>query len=93
MKVKVKFFGHLRDLAGTNAIVEIDLEEGATISQLLDALFLDSKSMKTLLDEKKEIKPDITLLKNGREIKFLEGMETRLNSGDEIAIFPVVVGG
>jgi molybdopterin synthase sulfur carrier subunit len=93
MKVKVKFFGHLRDLIGTKAVVELDLQEGASIKQLLDVLLLDSKVMEILLDERKEIKPDISLLKNGREIKFLKGMDTRLDSGDEISIFPVVVGG
>jgi MoaD family protein len=93
MKVKVKFFGHLRDLIGMKAVIELDLEEGASISQLLDVLFLDSKTMEILLDERKRIKSDISFLKNGREIKFLKGMETRLDSGDEISIFPVVVGG
>lgn len=93
MKVTVRFYAHLRDLADQKALIELDLEEGATIAELLDELFLDSRIKETLLDENQEIKPDVTILKNGREIRFLAGIETRLNSGDEISIFPVVVGG
>ncbi|MHA2242834.1 MAG: MoaD/ThiS family protein [Candidatus Thorarchaeota archaeon] len=46
-----------------------------------------------MLDENQEIKSDITILKNGREIRFLAGLETDLDSGDEISIFPIVAGG
>ena len=71
----------------------MDLEEGATISHLLEELLQDSLIRSVLLEENQEIKSEITILKNGREIKFLEGMETVLESGDEIAVFPAVAGG
>jgi molybdopterin synthase sulfur carrier subunit len=93
MKVKVKFFAHLPDLIGKKAIDEIECEEGATISMLLDWLFLDSKIRSALFDEDRKIKPNLTILRNGRDINFLDGLETQLSSGDEIAIFPLVVGG
>jgi molybdopterin synthase sulfur carrier subunit len=93
MKVVVKFFAHLRELVGMKKKVELTLKEGATISQLLDELISDPLIKKALLNKNKELKSDITLLKNGREIKFLAGMKTVLSSGDEISIFPIVVGG
>jgi molybdopterin synthase sulfur carrier subunit len=93
MKITVKFYAYLRDLVGGNAVLELDLKEGATISHLLDELLLDSKIKAALLDKNKELKSEITFLKNGREIKFLEGLKTQLNPGDEISIFPPVVGG
>jgi molybdopterin synthase sulfur carrier subunit len=93
MKVKVKFYSHLRDLIGAHAIDEVECEEGATISIFLDQLFLDSKIKNVLYDEEQKIKPGITILKNGREIQFLAGLETVLSHEDEISLFPVVVGG
>ena len=93
MKVTVKFYTHLRDLVGNKSVIELDLEEGATISHLLEELLQDSLIRSVLLEENQEIKSEITILKNGREIKFLEGMETVLESGDEIAVFPAVAGG
>lgn len=93
MKAKVKFFAHLPDLVGKKEINEIDCEEGVTISKLLDWLFLDLRIKDALYDKELKIKANITILKNGREIKFLDGLETGINSGDEIAFFPLVVGG
>jgi molybdopterin synthase sulfur carrier subunit len=93
MIVAVKFFATLRDITGKKAPIEVDLEEGATISHLLDELFADSAIKEAMLDENQVLKSDVTILRNGREIKFLEGPETELSSGDEISIFPLVAGG
>ncbi|MHA1481681.1 MAG: ubiquitin-like small modifier protein 1 [Candidatus Thorarchaeota archaeon] len=93
MKVTVKFYSYLRDLIGKKTMIELDLDEGAIISQLLNRLFLDPQIKDALLDDNQELKSDITLLKNGREITFLDGMETKLEPGDEISVFPLVAGG
>jgi molybdopterin synthase sulfur carrier subunit len=93
MKVRVRFFAHLRELTGKRSVLEVDLEEGATVSVLLDRLLLDRGIKNALLDENQEIRPTIAILKNGREIKFLAGLKTTLSSGDELAVFPMVVGG
>jgi len=93
MKVTVKFYSYLRDLIGKKTMIEIDLDEGAIISHLLEELFLDPQIKAALLDENQEFKSDITLLKNGREITFIDGMETKLEPGDEISVFPLVAGG
>ena len=63
------------------------------VSHLLDELLLDSKIKMHLIDETGKLKSDITFLKNGREIKFLNGLDTILESDDEISIFPLVAGG
>jgi molybdopterin synthase sulfur carrier subunit len=93
MRIRVRFFAHLRDVVGGSGIVELDLEEGATISLLLEKLFINPRIKDGLCDEDQRIKRGVTILMNGREVKFLRGMETPLNIGDEIAIFPPIVGG
>lgn len=93
MKIVVNFYAYLRELVGKEAKLELDLHEGAKVSHLLDELCLISAIKEILLDENQELKSDITILRNGREIKFLDGLETVLVSGDEISIFPLVAGG
>jgi len=93
LKVTVRFYAHLRELAGKKGVVELDLKEDATVSELLDELLLDFRVREVLLDEKQDIKSEITILKNGREIRYLDGMDTPLESGDEISVFPIVAGG
>jgi molybdopterin synthase sulfur carrier subunit len=93
LKVSVRFYAHLQDLISKKGTVELDLDEGATVSRLLEELCLNEQVKNTLLNENMELKSDITILKNGREIRFLEGMDTKLETGDEISVFPVVAGG
>ncbi|MFX1368549.1 MAG: ubiquitin-like small modifier protein 1 [Promethearchaeota archaeon] len=93
MKIVVNFYAYLRELVGKEAKLELDLHEGAKVSHLLDELCSIPTIKEILLDENRELKSDITILKNGREIRFLDGLETVLFSGDEISIFPLVAGG
>ncbi|MFX0098640.1 MAG: ubiquitin-like small modifier protein 1 [Candidatus Hodarchaeota archaeon] len=93
MRIKVRFFAYLSEIAGINGKLEFDIEEGSNITQFLEALFKSHYIREKLLDEQGELKPDINILINGREIKFLSGMDTLLEPGDEISIFPPVVGG
>ncbi len=39
------------------------------------------------------IKPTILILKNVRNIRFLRGLLTKLEDGDEVNIFPPLLGG
>jgi sulfur-carrier protein len=93
MKISVRFYSHLGDLVGRKSPMEFDLKDDATMAHLLDELLQDSKIKQHLLNENGELNLDITFMKNGREIKFLKGLETQLKSGDEISIFPIVAGG
>jgi len=89
----VKFFAHLRILLGTDHSLEVDVQAGDNISHLLEEICRDPRVNEILRGTNNELKADITILKNGREIKFLKGLETSLEEGDEIAIFPMVAGG
>ncbi len=93
IRVTVKFYAHLRDQIGGISTLQLDLEDSARVSLVLDKLCENTKIRKALLKEDNTVKDDITLLKNGREIKFLDGLDTTLVEGDEIAIFPLVAGG
>ena len=93
MKVFVRFYAHLGDLVGRKAKFEVELDEGASISHILDELLLDQKIREHIFDDNKQLNSDITIMINGREINFLEGIDTVVKSGDEISIFPMVAGG
>jgi molybdopterin synthase sulfur carrier subunit len=88
-----RFYSHLRDSIGLKSKMGFDLNDSATISHLLSKLSNNSKIKQHLLDDNDKLKSGTTLLKNGREIRFMEGFETILESGDEVSIFPLVAGG
>ena len=40
-----------------------------------------------------DLKPQINVLKNGREVLHMQGIETPVEPGDTVSIFPPVAGG
>lgn len=91
MKIKVKFFAYLRDLfEGKGRDVEI--ETGATIRELLDFLCNSPELCKEVF-KGRELNPNLVIFKNGDSIQSLNGLETELNEGDTINIFPFIGGG
>ena len=91
-KVKIRLFATLRDAFNSNE-VELRLRTMDTIEDLLKALCNSRECRHKLLDQSGNLKPYVKVLKNGRNIDFLGGMDTRLADGDVVSIFPPVGGG
>lgn len=91
-KVKVKLFASMRQVFQEKER-EIELERGTTVRGLLDSLCNTYEQRRRVFDQSGQIRSDVVILKNGRCIDFLDGSETALEEGDEIAIFPLMCGG
>ncbi len=92
INVKVKFFADFYEITKIRER-KIELTKGGDISQLLKILFKLFDIRKKILDDKNELRKSIHILKNGRQIQYLNGFKTELNSGDVVAFFPPVSGG
>lgn len=84
-----KLFADLAEAAGERT-VEVDLAEGATVGDALDAL-LDAKPAlkERALDEDGHLRDHVNLLRNGENAD----QSDELAMGDELALFPPVSGG
>lgn len=92
MNIRVKAFATFRDIMDSQ--VEIDLPEGATIRTRLAELTQRYEGLGELMFAAPETLRDfVNILKNGRNIHFLAGLDTRLDDGDVIALFPPAAGG
>jgi len=93
MKIKVKFFALLREATGTKEVEE-EVEEGTTVKGLLERLSNKlPKRFRELVFEGQEVSRNVIILVNRRGIRELEGLETKLKDGDEVALLPPVSGG
>lgn len=93
MRITVKFYAYFREQIGGQSVIELILDDSSKVFHVVEKICENLKIRKALLNENQQIRDDITLLKNGREIKFLDGLDTSLEEGDVISIFPLVAGG
>jgi molybdopterin synthase sulfur carrier subunit len=92
MKVHVKAFATFREVMDNQ--FDLEFPEGATIQILLDELTRRYGGLGELMFASPETLRDfVNILKNGRNVHFLAGMDTPLEDGDVIALFPPVAGG
>jgi len=87
--VSVRLFANLREIVGQPQLVL----EASTIREVLTALRSEYPALQPLLCEDGEVRPYITILVNGKNIRDIEALATILSDGDEVAIFPPVSGG
>ena len=92
MKVHVKAFATFREVMDNQ--VEMEFTGGATIQTLLTDLTGRYGGLGELMFTTPDTLRDfVNILKNGRNIHFLSGLNTPLEDGDVIALFPPIAGG
>jgi MoaD family protein len=95
MRIKIKIIPPLSHLASRKDDV-IELSEGANVRDALSLLVMKygKKFEEYVLNtETKEVHGHIQVMVNKRNMGSLNGLETTLNGGDIIRIFPPVSGG
>ncbi len=92
MKVKVKFLAVFRELFGKKEI-EVELKDDSNMQQLLNLLCDSDERRQRILDPSGEVRSRVVILKNGRHIHQFGGIQTKLEEGDEITVFPPMIGG
>ena len=90
--VKVKFFAKFREIAGKK---EMEFEARDVRSLLREISRRDEELGKAILEDRDGVKPRkvVRIFVNGREIKWLRGLNTQLQENDVVSIFPPVGGG
>jgi len=91
MAVRVRIPTPLRRLSGGLSEVQV---EGSTISELLANLEAAHPGFRErLFDEAGRLRRFVNIYVRGEDIRFLSGLETPLNHGDDVSIVPAVAGG
>jgi len=95
MKVKVHYLGYIKNMLDKKN-EEIDLIEGASLSELLDKLAgLYGQPFKKEVFEPglKDLKTGFVATVNGILMDQLSGVETKLKEGDSIILMSLMSGG
>jgi len=91
MAVKVLIPTALQNLTNNQATLE---SNGSTIAELLESLEESFPGIKSrLCDEKGELRRFLNFYVDSEDIRYLDGINTALQDGNEVSIVPAVAGG
>lgn len=90
MQPELRFFATFREAVGEKTI-EREYPDDATVGDVLASLVEEYPDLEVFEDG--ELRPHLSVLVNGRDVTHLDGLETDLEDGDTLSVFPPVAGG
>jgi molybdopterin synthase sulfur carrier subunit len=91
MAVTVKLPTQLRPAAGNATEAQV---EGGTVGEALENLYEQHAELRErIADDGGGLRRFVNVFLGGEDIRFLDGLETPINDGDELTILPAVAGG
>lgn len=91
MAVLVRIPSQLQTLTGGEREVKVS---GSTVGAILDELETSFPGFKErLLDENGEVRRFVNIYLDEEDVRFKEGLSTKVEEGSEISIIPAVAGG
>lgn len=91
MAVTVKIPTQLR--AVTSGEAETTIEDAGTVGEVLDGLYERYDGLRERIAEDGDLRRFVNVYVGGEDIRFLDGLETAVEDGDEVTILPAVAGG
>lgn len=90
-RVGVTFYGALAKITGEKS-VEVS---GSILEEVINALSAKYGEQfdDRIYDQKGKLRRFVNVYVNGRDIRFLDHLNTQLNEGDKVSVVPAVGGG
>ncbi len=89
MELTLRFFANFREDVGQKTL-EREFPDGSTVGEVLESL-REEYGLDVLEDG--DLRPHITIMRNGKDVVHIDGRETSLADDDTLSIFPPVAGG
>ncbi len=91
MSVTVKIPTQLRAVTGGEN--ETTVEGATTVGEVLDGLYAQYEGLRDRIAEDGDLRRFVNVYVGGEDIRFLDGLDTPVDDGDEVTILPAVAGG
>jgi molybdopterin synthase sulfur carrier subunit len=90
MSVNVKIPTQLRSATDGESIAQVS---GSTVGEVLDSLYERYGELRSRIAEDGGLRRFVNVYVGGEDIRFLAGLDTPVQDGDEVTILPAVAGG
>lgn len=91
MEIELRFFANFRADVGQK-VVHREYADDSRVGDILRSLPEEYPSME-LFESDGQLRQYLTILRNGQDIEHIDGLETTMEDGDELSVFPPVAGG
>jgi len=93
--IEAKLYATFRAMADGQKSIELtEIEGGTTVGAVLDLLVGRYPKLRAgFYDDEGAIRSFVAIMVNGRDIRHLQGLETPIDEGATLDIFPPVAGG
>ncbi|WP_455448802.1 ubiquitin-like small modifier protein 1 [Natrinema thermotolerans] len=92
MDIDLRFFATFREAVGEKERTRT-VADDTTVGDVLASLEAEYEGLEGQLLADGEVRPQLSVLKNGRNVVHMEGVDTTLEAGDVVSVFPPVAGG
>jgi sulfur-carrier protein len=90
MAITVKIPTQLRAVTGGESEVEAS---GSTVGEVLDSVFDAHGELRERITQDGDLRRFVNVYVSGEDIRFQDGLQTKIDEGDEVTILPAVAGG
>lgn len=90
MSITVKIPAQLRAATGGDGEIEV---EGTTVGEALDAVFDQHDGLRERITQDGDLRRFVNVYVSGEDIRFQQGLQTKIEDGAELTILPAVAGG
>lgn len=91
MQMELRFFATFREAVGQKHL-EREYPTSQTAGDILHELAAEYQDLE-LFSEDGELREHLSIMRNGRDITFLDELDTEIGDGDTLSLFPPVAGG
>ncbi len=94
MQIKIMFLSILTDITDVEEL-NLTVEDNSTIRNMLTQLAskFGAKFEEMIFKTSSDLSKYVLITVNGKHIRLLEGLETKVQADDEISFIPAIAGG
>jgi molybdopterin synthase sulfur carrier subunit len=91
MELTMRFFANYREAVGQKTLVR-EYEDVTTVGDALRELVAEYPEIDVLAEDG-SLREFVTVMRDGRDVVHVDGLETDLSGGETLSVFPPVAGG